>query len=152
GITHKTREKQPGGVYAKTVKRGLDYLLQKQGKDGDFGGGMYVHSLATMAVCEAYGLTSDPVLKKPAQSAINYLIKAQDPQSGGWRYQPRQGGDTSVTGFVVMALKSGQMAGLAVPNVTLKGAEKWLDSCESPDGSGYGYVGPGDGPGTTAAA
>src|SRR5438093_9377 len=46
GITHKTTEKQPGGEYAETVKRGLDYLLQKQTRDGDFGGNMYSHGLA----------------------------------------------------------------------------------------------------------
>src|SRR5207245_505666 len=42
----------------------------------------------------------------------------------------------------VMALKSGQMSGLNVPNITLRGAEKWLDSCESSDKGGYGYTGP----------
>jgi hypothetical protein len=51
-----------------------------------------------------------------------------------------------VVGWQVMALKSGQMAGLNVPSSTLKGAEKWLDACETTDGGGYGYTGPADGP------
>ena len=144
GITHKPAagKKKADNLYVKTVARALNYLTVKQGRDGDFGGGMYAHGLATIAVCEAYGLTSDPTLKFVAQKAINFIVSAQDPAGGGWRYQPRQGGDTSVVGWQVMALKSGQMSGLNVPNITLKGAEKWLDSCETSDRGGYGYTGP----------
>src|SRR5205085_9748170 len=94
--------------------------------------------------------TADPMLKRPAQSAINYIVAAQDPQSGGWRYQPRQGGDTSVFGWQMMALKSGQRAGLNVPQATLDGASRWLDSCETTDGGGFGYTGPGDFPAMSA--
>src|SRR5262249_49200221 len=42
------------------------------------------------------------------------------------------------------------MAGLNVPSATLKGAEKWLDFCESEDKGGYGYVGPGETPTMTS--
>jgi hypothetical protein len=128
--------------YQKTVEAALRYLLNKQDREGDFGGGMYAHGLATIAVCEAYGLTSDPQLKPHAQGAVDFIVKAQDPASGGWRYAPRQGGDTSVVGWQVMALKSAQMSGLNVPSSTLKGAEKWLDSCMTSDKGGYGYTGP----------
>src|SRR5262245_12974878 len=107
---------------------------------------MYSHGLATIAMCEAFGLTSDPSLKASAQAAINFIVSAQDEKSGGWRYSPRQGGDTSVVGWQVMALKSGQMAGLSVPPTTLKGAEKWLDNNMSSDKGDYGYIG---NPGTT---
>jgi hypothetical protein len=144
GITHKPSvgKKSKDDIYVKTVRSALNYLLSKQNKDGSFPDGMYAHGLATIAVCEAYGLTSDPNLKRHAQAALNFVVQAQDPASGGWRYQPRQGGDTSVVGWQVMGLKSGQMSGLNVPNITLKGAEKWLDSCETSDKGGYGYVGP----------
>ena len=53
------------------VERGLSYLMAKQNREGDFGGGMYAHGLATIAVCEAYGLTSDPRLKPAAQRAVS---------------------------------------------------------------------------------
>jgi len=147
GITHKPSGRTQDDQYVKSVKRALEWMVTHQGKDGRFGGStMYEHGLATIALCEAYGLTADPALKYPAQKALDYIVKAQDPNSGGWRYQPRQGGDTSVVGWQVMALKSGQMSGLSVPNITLKMAEKWLESCESTDGGGYGYTGPGDSP------
>src|SRR5262249_1783354 len=68
----------------------------------------------------------------------------------GWRYQPRQSGDTSVVGWQVMGLKSGQMSGLNVPSTTLRKAELFLDSCETSDGGGYGYTGPQETPTMTA--
>src|SRR5262249_28869670 len=111
---------------------------------GDFGGGMYSHGLATIAVCEAYGMTSDPTLKVSAQKAINFIADAQGP-GGGWDYGPKSNRiDTSVGGWQLMALKSGQMAGLDPPPGTLKGAEKWLDTVATADKTGYGYSGPGE--------
>ncbi len=111
GITHKPT-KPTNKDYSKTVKAGLNWLMSKQGKDGSYSSDMYAHGIATIALCEAYGLTSDPVLKRSAQLALNFIVSAQDPAGGGWRYAPKQAGDTSVTGWQLMALKSGQMAGL----------------------------------------
>jgi len=137
GETHKNTK----GMYSKNVGRAFDYLVRKQATDGSFGGGMYAHGLASIAICEAYGMTSDPRLKGPAQRALNYIRAAQS-GSGGWRYEPRQGGDTSVLGWQVMALKSGQMAGLEVDdarNPTLGKASKYLNTVMTADGTGYGY-------------
>src|SRR5262249_23946749 len=75
------------------------------------------------------------------QKAVNFLVKSQH-DAGGWRYHPGEAGDTSVVGWVVMALKSAQMAGLEVPELTMKKAIRYLDSCKS-DSDGYGYVGKG---------
>lgn len=145
GQTHKTGADK-GNLYAKVVERGLKYLVLNQNRQGEFHPNMYAHGLATIAICEAYALTSDPALRGPAQRAINYIVDAQSGE-GGWRYAARQAGiDTSVTGWQVMALKSGQMAGLDVPTRTLKAAVQGLDSVATPDGGGYGYTGPGETP------
>ena len=127
------------------------YLIKKQDKDGYYGGDMYAHGIATIAMCEAYGLTADNLLKLSAQKAIWYIENSQDPAGGGWRYGPRQPGDTSVTGWQLMALKSGQMAGLTIKADTLKKVEKYLDSCESTNKGGYGYT-PGGGETITMTA
>jgi hypothetical protein len=141
---------QKGNIYTKDIERGLKYLILKQHTDGDFGGGMYGHGLAAIAMCEAYGMTGDPLLKGPAQRALNFIVKAQG-TTGGWDYMPRgPEHDTSVGGWQLMALKSGQMAGLDVPNRTLVGCTKWLDDVATPDGSGYGYRAPGATPTMTA--
>ena len=126
GITHKPSGKKSQEDYSKTVMGGLNFLIKKQGKDGNYGGGLYSHPLATIAMCEAYGMTSDPLIKFSAQKALDYLIYAQH-DGGGWRYGPKQPGDTSVTGWCTMALKSGQMAGLKVPTERYKIVEKYLD-------------------------
>lgn len=129
-------------LYGKNVGNALKYLLGKQARDGNFGGGMYAHGLASIAMCEAYGMTGDPTLKASAQRALNYIRAAQS-EGGGWRYEPRQGGDTSVTGWQIMALKSGQMAGLEVDDPkhpTFAKGTKFLNSVSTSDGSGYGYM------------
>jgi hypothetical protein len=144
GQTHKNPKNDKHNIYGKQVDLGLKYLMGKQSKDGYYGGGMYAHGLATIAMCEAYGMTADPTLKASAQNAINFIRAAQS-DSGGWRYEPRQGGDTSVVGWQVMALKSGQMSGLVVDDSakpTLANASKFLNSVMTSDGSGYGYTGP----------
>ncbi|MGL5095511.1 MAG: prenyltransferase/squalene oxidase repeat-containing protein, partial [Planctomycetia bacterium] len=123
------------GPYREVVQRGLDWLLKSQEVDGDLqrGGRIYSHAIATMAVCEALAMTNDERLRKPAQRAIDYLVRAQHPESGGWRYAPGQYGDTSVYGWVLLALRSGQGAGLRVPPQTWALARRWLDLvCSGP--------------------
>jgi hypothetical protein len=144
GITHKGGGKTKVNDYTKTVNAAVRWLLAKQIKSGSdrgyYGGDMYAHGLATIAMCEAYGLSSDPLLKASAQLAVQYIVSAQDSAGGGWRYAPRTAGDTSVTGWQVMALKSGQMAGLSVARACLRKAERFLDSVESSNKGGYAYT------------
>ncbi len=122
------------GTYQDNIARGIAWLVKNQKPDGDlFTGGegnshMYSHAIATIALCECYGMTGDASLKAPSQKAIDFIVAAQDPRSGGWRYQPRKDADTSVVGWQVMALKSGQMAELNVPEKTLKETQRWLAS------------------------
>jgi hypothetical protein len=142
GQTQKPNKETKQIDYSKTVKTGLEFLMKKQGADGNFGGGMYSHGIATIALCEAYGMTSDPALKISAQKAIRYIEDAQDPDGGGWRYSPRTPGDLSVTGWQLTALITAQKAGLELANKgdVLKKAEKFLDSVESTKKGEYSYL------------
>jgi hypothetical protein len=79
-------------------------------------------------LCEAYGATKSKVIGTSAQHAIEFIEAAQHPKTGGWRYEPGQEGDTSVLGWQLSALKSGQLAGLKVKPKTLEGARRWLQS------------------------
>jgi hypothetical protein len=108
--------------------------------------------MASIAVCEAYGMTRDPRLRRPAEKALAYIVDAQHDASGGWRYTPNMAADTSVVGWQVMALKSGEMAGLIVPKSALDLAGKWLDSAAGTGGllGTFGYQGPGASPAMTA--
>jgi RNA polymerase sigma factor (sigma-70 family) len=131
--------------YAGNVRRGLRYLVQVEDAKGDFHQGMYAHGLATLTLCEAYGLTGDAELKEPAQRALDYIVDAQHPTNGGWRYAPRQPGDMSVTSWQVLALASGRRAGLKIPKETWQRVATFLDSVGTHDGSAYGYVSPTEG-------
>ena len=143
------------GKYRETVKRGLAFLIRHQrtrNRMGDWrdDGNMYSHGLASIAMCEAYAMTRDPELARAAQRGINFIVFAQEPVIGGWRYKPRDPGDTSVTGWQIMALKSGHMAYMVVPRETVTRAERFLRAVQTQGGARYGYVSPGGGPSTTA--
>lgn len=130
--------------YKDSVGRGLQFLIENQKDDGDLytpieGGPsgsnavwLYSHSIATIALCEAYGMTQDPKLREPAQKAIDFIVTSQHPDRGGWRYSPRFGSDTSVTGWMMMALYSARHADLDVPPEPFKKIEEWLEAAEVP--------------------
>ncbi len=136
------------GQYQQTVKKGLAFLIKRmeitagtppRGSWREPDGNMYSHGLAAIAVCEAYAMTKDPDLEKPAQLSLNYIAWSQDPRGGGWRYEPQQPGDTSVVGWQLMALKSGLMGGLTIFPDTVRKASLFLDSVQANDGAFYGY-------------
>lgn len=138
GHTHKV------GDYQDVVQRGLYYLCDRMRVTANGGdlqeGTMYAQGISAIALCEAYALSRDAALETPAQQSLDYIVYAQDPIHGGWRYTPRQPGDTTVTGWQLMALKSGQMAYLRVPPETIALAIKFLDSVQSDRGARYGYT------------
>ncbi len=145
------------GQYKRNIDLGLKFLVRSMEMRGEMGslfeqgGQMYGHGLASIALCEAYGMTHDRLLRDPAQAAINFIVEAQDLHGGGWRYLPRQPGDTSVVGWQLMALKSAQMAYLRVPPDTMRRAGYFLDRVQSDRGATYGYQRPERGrPATTA--
>ena len=147
GHTHKE------GQYKREVQAGLYFLLSRQQRNGAFiesGGNLYSHGLCAIALSEAYAMTQDQMLMRPAQAALDYIAYAQDPVGGGWRYVARQPGDTSVVGWQLMALKSGRMAYLHVDPSVFQGATKFLDSVQADRGAAYGYKDPGRKPSTTA--
>lgn len=129
------------GKYRLTVARALDFLLANQLPNGDLflpmdpasnrNVWLYSHGIAAIALCEAYGMTRDPLLRDPAQRALAFIAEAQNPQQGGWRYSPGRGSDTSVSGWQLMALKSGELAGLEVPPQCYQLVEHWLDTAQS---------------------
>jgi hypothetical protein len=144
GQTHKT------GTYRENVQMGLDFLMKRARRSGsrgsisylEPGGSMYSHGLVSIVFCEAYAMTKDPILAPFAQGTVWFIEDAQDPIGGGWRYRPREPGDTSAVGWQLMALKSGKISGLDINPRTYKRAEKFLDSVSTSGGAFYGYMSP----------
>ena len=133
------------GPHRAVVARAWRSLLKAQQEDGSFDVGhvpmqhaLYSHAQATMALCELYGMSRDPKLAEPAARAVAYCVAAQGP-NGGWRYEPGKPGDMSVTGWYMMALKTAEMAGMAVPATTFEGIGGFLDTVANGNGSRYGY-------------
>lgn len=122
--------------YQNEVRKGLTFLIENQQENGDLyvrmdqysnsNAWLYSHGIASIALCEAYGMTQDANLREPAQKALNFIASAQDASVGAWRYAPGIGGDTSVSGWMTMALKSGQLAGLDTSPDTFNGINRWL--------------------------
>jgi hypothetical protein len=137
-----------GGRHEGVVQRALGCLLKQQKPDGDLyrpqdarsneSAWLYSHGIASIALCEAYGMTGDRSLAGPAQKAVDFIVASQDPAQGAWRYRPQVGSDTSVSGWQLMALKSGELAGLRVPAGTYEKTRHWLDGAQA-EGSQYVY-------------
>ena len=138
------------GPYQEVVKRGLTYLFQNSVRDfngADLRGraqgnsGMYVQGIATICICEAAAMSpKDRELRKLALEAVRFIERAQDPVGGGWRYQPREPGDTSVVGWQIMALQSAKSSRIRVDNDTMRDARQFLRSVSIDEGAGYAYM------------
>ncbi len=137
------------GLYKTHMQKALAWLLKRQTDEGNFPSPtthehFYTHGQATIVLCELYGMTKDPALREPAVKAVQYCIKTQNPR-GAWRYGLSRDGysadvDTSVTGWIVMALQSARMAGIEVPQRTLALVHKYLDEAGNRAGTRYAYV------------
>jgi hypothetical protein len=119
--------------YQEPVRRGLEWLTSHQQLSGDLFTGppgipyLYSHAIGSMALCEAYGLSRDPSLERPAKAAIDFILASQDPVGGGWRYSPGMPGDTSVFGWNIFALRSAHLAGIKIPGKALKQCTSYHD-------------------------
>lgn len=158
GQTHLSK-----GPNQRTVLNGLQWLLKIQKQNGDLsanGPQMYCHGLASIALCEAVGLTRDSRVRAAAQNAIAFIESGQNTQ-GAWRYSHGcADSDTSVFGWQMMALRTGMMAGLTVNRQKFEAGRTWLalvsgandaENGRPPETSGrFGYAGRGSTPPMTA--
>lgn len=143
--------------YGAATKSGLDWLCKQVNSNGDMrdGGRMYSQSIGTLALAEAYNLTKNKQYEAPLKLAVNFLVQAQNPQTGGWRYTPYQSkqdpGDLSVTGWVIMALQSAGYSGAKIPQQCETKMKLFLNSVSAGKNKGlYGYKDGRAKPSTTA--
>jgi hypothetical protein len=148
--------------FAKVVRKGLAYLKNVQDPEGCFGPRstqhyIYNHATAALAMVEAYGMTESPIFKGSAQKALDFVALSRNPYFV-WRYGVKPGdNDTSVTGWMMMALKSAQLvnqdaqkrgkpAPLVFDEEAFDGIRGWLDKVTDPDHGRVGYLARGQGP------
>jgi hypothetical protein len=164
GYSHLSKDEMPDPArpgktlrFGEVVKNGLKWLVGQQDPEGCIGPRrghyMYDHSIAALALSEAFGMTTASTVQGPAQKAIDFLVTAQNPGKG-WRYTSRSGdNDTSVTGWAAMALKSAELSGITFPHTSYDGTRAWLDDVTEGTYGRVGYVrkpGPKDTPSMTA--
>jgi hypothetical protein len=135
-----TRDNTPDkpGPYRNHVNKALNHLLANQDATGDLRGppqargadstraDMYDHAIATLALAEAAIMTGDKRYADAALRGAAFIVTAQDPESGGWRYVPGQFGDTSVFGWQIMAMHACEKLGFEIPARTRELADDWI--------------------------
>ena len=135
------------GPYKKHVEQGLAYIMnnakiQPTGVDyrDPIPQGMYVQGICTIALTEAYGMSKDRRLRRPVEGGIAFIVNAQHPTDGGWRYNPGDAGDTSVVGWQVMALISAHHSKIKIPRNVFSGITAFLNNAQYDDGAQYSYL------------
>jgi len=132
--------------FGDTVRRGVQFLSSSTAQNkttGAFPCGFYTQGIATMALCEAYRLMQDPVLKQTAKDAaqlgLNYCMVSPPLPLGG--APPFDGGyvtgsscstdsaDTSISAWVAQAIAAGLHDGLNVTSDDIAHVNHWLDRC-----------------------
>jgi hypothetical protein len=135
------------GRYKQTVQAGLDWLVKDVNMTpgpayGKFKSStnMYSQGIAALALCEVYGMTHDPALKKTAQAVIDYIQKGQGPR-GSWGYAAGTDNDTSILGWQIQALHAARLTqDLKVDDKVIKKAIQFLNSVSpGQTKSTYGY-------------
>jgi hypothetical protein len=128
------------------VKRGLDWLVAHQGNDGNLVTDnneqvIYSHAIGAFALAEACALARaasedpDPKHLKALREAVKFLERSQH-DDGGWRYTTdiHELGDTSVSGWAVLALKSAKEADVKVDPACVDKAVRYFKTCETGEG------------------
>ena len=145
--------------YVEVLRKAVNYMKKVQVKSSDpttngrYGAGdheqwIYDHSIATMAMGELLVMSNDIIgLKRSVTDSVKLCLRAQN-DGFGWRYGMRPGdNDTSVTGWMVLALKTAKNARLDIPKTefdrAFKGALNWFDRATASNGK-TGYMVPGD--------
>lgn len=152
--------------YRDVVRRAGDWLMTQQVKsddpdlDGLYGAPsatneewVYNHAIATMAMAELLLMGRDRLRhRKSVDAATRWCLRAQNP-GFGWKYGIRTGSnDTSVTGWMVLALKTSRAcARLRLLNLrpedfetSFRDALAWFDAATSASSGITGYQTPGD--------
>ena len=130
------------GRYTGPVKRAVQALIREQnGTTGYFGGSMYHHGFATLALAEAYGAVDERTLwpegvdakrtrsiGQALELAVRTSVTSQNKnREGAWRYSPDgTDADTSVAGAVLMSLLAARNAGIEVPDKNIDLAIKYF--------------------------
>lgn len=135
------------GDYQQNVSDGVQWLRDVQREDGLFGDEvgnptLYNHAIATMAMGEAYWFSNKSlILKSHVKDSVRLIQNARN-DYGAWRYdlEPNGDNDSSITGWMVFALKTAEENDLPVDHGAYAGADAWFTSIEDKNTGRTGYA------------
>jgi hypothetical protein len=94
------------------VRRGYEALVDSQDADGRFDADPGAQALATLALTELCAATETVRFREPAQVAVDALLAMRTPGRGWMRAGVP---DAGATAWGVLAVRSAELAGLAMP-------------------------------------
>jgi len=130
------------------LERASSYLVKEQAADGrfgpEFGGTLYNHGIATVALLELFGRTREGRLRGPIDDAILYLRRTQSTQ-GGWGYLGSSADEpnTALTCWPLQALLLARALGWSGLDEAIGSGFKHLARVSDQSGR-LGYRRPGD--------
>ena len=139
---------------SKCLRRGLTWLISRQGEDGMFGPGgprqLYAQATVCVALSEALRLCDRRLVRERfepvAERGLAALLERQS-ESGAWGSD-----DAELTALALLAAGSARAAGLSVDSSAQKSALAWLDSYKHRfDPGTYASVEPGTGAGKSVS-
>ena len=137
------------GGHKKSLTRAVEFLMNKQDRKSGLIGAphshafLYNHALATLALGEQYWMYRSPILRAPVTNGVAVIERARNPD-GAWRYNmlPNGDNDTSVTAWMVTALKMAERGGIEVDGGCYAGALDFIDEMTDQQGRvGYNESG-----------
>lgn len=136
------------GRYSGNVRRSIAWLTRNQTSDGCLAQRgvmqMYGHMVATLVMCEVYGMTGEEKYRTVAERAVRFIERTQN-AGGGWDYQATissssrlpQRNDLSISGWAVLALKDARSVGLRVSDTAWNGVADLYDRLSMDTGETY---------------
>ncbi len=141
-LAHGETQDPAKSKYAETVQKGVQWLMDTGRKNKNVFAAQnveYQHAIATYALAEDYALTNIGDLLTVLEGAVEKIVISQSP-TGAWEYgynnkmtRPDErplGGDLSISGWNIQALKAAKNAGVHVKGLD-EAMRKALDFCKA---------------------
>lgn len=126
--------------YEPAIAGGAQWLVERQLADGDLSAGgaqrMYSHAVAAIALAKRFAATKDAKIGAAAQRAVDFSLAAQNPNTGGWHYEPGGSGNTSSVAWQLLLIEVASQSGLTIDPECCRKADAWFRSVEQGRPSG----------------
>ncbi len=144
------RTQKPSGLLAVVAPVGAEISRNVQHPVGT--SAVYNHALSSLALSEAFSMSggsledSQSVIEKAMEATLTMQRwpKRKEIDNGGWRYlhlfQDGNDADLSITGWMLMSLRSAKNAGFDVDQQAIQDAVEYVRACSVEKSSTFSYI------------